>query len=143
MCHLDQPGPYVMVDWDSYKTGVGLPPHKSQKFLHSPCMFPPKGNAFLGGAMATMYKLQPHPGVGHNRAYFKVKKAMWDGHNDRDFYLHDMLCYMFHGPPPDPTLVVGHLCGNKLCCCPWHLYWIPQSDNVKMGWNKKKRKWVY
>lgn len=45
--------------------------------------------------------------------------------------LHRLLCHMYHGPPPTPTHAVGHLCEHKLCILPWHMYWMPQGDNLR------------
>lgn len=150
-CHIHPPthgvGYQKIEDFNMYKTGGGLPPHPSQAYLHTKCVVPPAGSEFIREAsLQGRYKLQPHPGSGQqgqSRAYIKVLRLKFDGKNDREFYLHSILCYMYNGPPADPELVAGHLCGNKMCILPWHLYWITQSDNVKMGWNKKKRRWEY
>lgn len=146
VCHMNGSTPQVHPTWDQYKDGALLLPefaHPSMPgHLYTTCIVPPgRGSSFLN---PNTFKLQPHGShmSGMSRGYFKVKQGAV-GFNDKEFYLHDLLCYMFNGPSPDPDLVAGHMCGNKLCICPWHLYWITQSDNVKMGWDKKKRLWVY
>lgn len=147
-CHVHGINPEVHPTWEQYIDGSLLLqefPHPAVPGnLYTRCIVPPcNGSSFLDPISDT-FRMQPHGSSLHgmSRAYFKVKLGAL-GFNDKEFYLHDLLCHMFHGPSHDPSLVVGHLCGNKLCICPWHLYWITQSDNVQMGWNKKKRKWVY
>lgn len=147
-CHVNRITPEVHPTWQQYIDGSLLLPefaHQSMPgHLYTRCLVPPcTGSSFLD-PIADTFRLQPHGTYQHgmSRAYFKVKQGAL-GFNDKEFYLHDLICYMFNGPSPDPELVAGHMCGNKLCICPWHLYWITQSDNVKMGWDKKKRKWVY
>ena len=142
-CHIHGIRPQVSVTWDEYRTGVGLPPHPTQAYLGTKCVVPPNtGSAFLAD-IDWQFRLQPHGNsqYGCSRGYFKVLTFGWH-HNDKEFYLHDLLCHMYNGPSPDPDLVAGHLCGNKLCVLPWPLYWITQSDNVLMGHNKRKRKWA-
>lgn len=135
----------LITDFLIYKSGQGLPPHPSMPTLHTKCVVPPRGHGWVHHeSLQGRYKMQPHPGGGRDgqsRAYIKVKKFMFDNENNKEFYLHNLLCYMYNGPSPAPDLVVGHLCGNKLCILPWHMAWISQSLNVEMGWAKKKRKW--
>lgn len=138
---------HVPIPWQAYKNGNGLPAHPSQaNTLHTKCLVAPAGTRWLRDpTLQGKFKLQPHPGggsTGHSRGYLKVKKQRFDVHyQDKDMYLHHLLCYMYHGPSPHPTRVVGHMCGNKLCILPWHLAYISQSTNVLMGYRKKKRKW--
>lgn len=143
-CHIHGISPSVSISWADYRGGTGIPAHPSQPYLGTRCVVPPgTGTGFLAD-LHGKFRLQPHGSSQHgcNRGYFKVPITGWGNHNDKEFYLHDMLCYMYAGPSPDPTLVVGHLCGNKLCILPWHLYWIPQSDNVLMGIRKKRKRWA-
>ena len=139
-CHILGISPYMSISWASYRNGAGIPAHPRHAYLHTSCVVPPGGTGFLDDL--PKFKLQPHGSCqqGCSRGYFKVPKD--ERGNDKEFYLHDILCYMYNGPPPDPSLVVGHLCGNKLCILGWHLYWITQADNVVMGLNKKRKKWA-
>ena len=61
----------------------------------------------------------------------------FDWQNENELYLHRLICYMYRGPPNDPSLVAGHICHHKACLCPWHLEWMPQSKNVLMGYSHK------
>ncbi len=140
-CHTNT-RPQAAITWAQYKTGTGLPAHPRHANLHTCCVVPPRaGSAFLRG-LEHAFRLQPHGRhpEGHSRGYLKVPRRGW-GANDREFYLHDLLCYMYRGPSTNPSLVVGHLCGNKLCVLPWHLNYISQSANVRQGVNKRKRHW--
>lgn len=88
------------------------------------------------------FKLQPHgPRAGPSSAYMKAKPHCMAMGNHSEFYLHHLLCWMYHGPPPSPNHVAGHLCHHKRCLLPWHLAWMLQSENVQMGWDQRKRKW--
>jgi hypothetical protein len=75
---------------------------------------------------------RPLAATSRNYAYIKVRANGFDG-MDREFYLHTLLCYMYRGPPPDPSFVAGHLCHHKCCLAPWHLDWVPKSVDVSMG----------
>jgi hypothetical protein len=77
-----------------------------------------------------------------NRGYMKVKAGKFGG-NDLEFYLHQLLCYMYHGPPPahlGPHPVVHHKCHHKLCILPWHMEWVTQGGNVEAGREHKRRR---
>lgn len=87
------------------------------------------------------FKLQPHGRHGGSRTskssgYLKVKGGSWDHQGPGDVYLHQLLCWMYWGPPPEQggqKMVVGHCCHHKQCICPWHLRWMSQGQNVRMG----------
>lgn len=145
--HVDRTCPQVDVSWLDYTTGVGLRssmatthPTQPQNLL-TKCIVPPnQGAGFLRDLPD--FRLQPHGSrmYGPNRGYVKVRAFAWGEEQDKEFYLHTMLCWLYHGPSPDPACVAGHLCSNKLCMAPWHLYWITQSQNVQMGHNKRHKK---
>jgi hypothetical protein len=89
-------------------------------------------------ATAKRYKLKTNRGgQGPSSHYVKVKEFGFDD-NDKEFYLHSLLCSMYHGPPPDPTYDVHHKCHHSCCILPWHLEWVTHSDNVLKG-NKRRR----
>lgn len=122
-----------------------LPAHSTcPTTLHTQCCVVGKCKTWLAG-QGTFF-LMPHGSrrgpTNPNRAYVKVHAFALDGENEHEFYLHTLLCYMYHGPPPSPHRVAGHLCSHKLCCLPWHLAWITQSANVAMGHAQRKRQWA-
>lgn len=54
--------------------------------------------------------------------------------------LHRLVCWMAHGPPASPDLVVHHKCGNQSCVSAAHLDWVSRSVNAKAAVERRKRK---
>lgn len=92
-----------------------------------------------------------------NQGYIQVKPNTLVQGSTKPFYLHDLICYMFRGPPALPAdddadsdsdsdddvdnnapLRAIHLCECKLCFCPWHLAWRSQSENRRRYVAKKR-----
>lgn len=101
-----------------------------------------------GGAMGLL-KMMPHGKQSSsrkslNRAYLKVLKGAIDdeGFINRECYLHQLLCFMYHGPCPSTNKggVAGHRCHHKLCILPWHIEWITQSQNVAEGYEHRRKR---
>lgn len=97
------------------------------------------------------YMLQPVlvrgralPSSKPNYAYITVKEGAFGG-NSKSFYLHTLLCFLYRGPPPPLPLgqarwVAGHICHHKACIAPWHIIWMSDSHNVKMGKVHKRKR---
>ena len=47
-------------------------------------------------------------------------------------YLHRLICWLFHGPPPSMLMVASHLCHNRLCVNPLHIMWATLLQNQNM-----------
>lgn len=143
--------PKATITWQQFKAGQGLPAHPSQPaLLHTQCLVVGPCKTWLAGEQGQHFKQQPHPVGKHgvSGAYMKAHPFCHNMSNPEPFYIHHLLCWMYHGPPPDHPppdggpWVAGHLCNHKLCLLPWHLKWMSQSQNVRMGWQQKKRKWA-
>lgn len=147
-CHIIGITPQQHVDfhdWVGVAPMVQAHPHPSNPALLTRCLVAGGGSSSLAG-LRHMLRLQPHPGTGYSRAYFVLLEGGLDEGlgqglgNDKECYLHRLLCFLYHGPSPHPDHVVGHLCDNKLCICPWHLAWMTQAENVQMGKGRKRKR---
>lgn len=49
------------------------------------------------------------------------------------YYAHKAAYAIDRGEIPDPTLVIDHRCGNKLCCNPRHIQSVTQRLNARRG----------
>ena len=47
-------------------------------------------------------------------------------------YLHRLICWLFHGPPPDKNMVACHLCHDPLCVNPVHIMYATMHQNQNM-----------
>ena len=77
-----------------------------------------------------------------NRGYLKVIEGDWLfglPFPCSELFLHQVLCFMYRGPPTDPDHVVLHLCGHKLCLCPWHMLWGTRGEHRVLAVKKRKR----
>lgn len=134
---------------EAFKAGQGIAthtiPHNLVR-LGTQCVLVSRGMRWLKrGDVA--FKLMPHGNKSKrsmSSAYIKVKAGKWAPHT-REVYLHDLLCWMYNGPPPQDlgvNAIVGHVCEHKLCICPWHLKWMDKSENQARAWHFKKRQRV-
>lgn len=149
-CQVYKASPKASLSFQQWRGGLGMPAHPSMPTtLHTQCYVVGPCKRWLAGEQGQHFKLQPHPGGKHGAsgAYMKAQPYCHLMGNPEPFYIHHLLCWMYHGPPPahpppaGGTWVAGHMCHHKLCLLPWHLAWVPQSQNVHMGWQQKKRKW--
>lgn len=130
-----------------------LPMHPIQHHvaaLHTPCYIVGSIESWLrrGEGGAHRFRVQAHGNTAAkprcpNRGYLHVNAFACD-HNTHDFALHRLLCYLYHGPPPDveagePPIVVHHICHHKLCILPWHMEWVTQAANVQAAWDHMRR----
>lgn len=127
--------------------GAGiLPPHPTRAHeLHTQCYVLGSAQKWLKEHKTT-FRLQPHGSKSSspsspNRGYLKVRACSL-GEPHPEFYLHHLICHLYHGPPPSPSLVCMHKCQHKLCVLPWHLEWGTQSDNVAQGWAMRHHRWL-
>ena len=116
-------------------TGRGMPPAAGDAGLHTGCVCLGRCQGWLDSQHE--FDLQLHGRHSKNstslsRGYLKVKRLAF-ADNEKPFYLHQLLCYMYHGPPPRCKPTVHHRCHHKLCILPWHLKWSDQSENVSAG----------
>lgn len=86
-------------------------------------------------------KVQAVKGLGvHSHGYLKVElgldKEKSQGGKVVYERAHRLVCWAFHGPPPEPDMIVMHTCNMPTCLCPLHLKWGTQKDNSK-GRKKK------
>ena len=51
-------------------------------------------------------------------------------------YLHRVACEIEHGPAPEGKRCALHLCDNKCCVRPDHLYWGSHSENMRDAWTR-------
>jgi len=72
------------------------------------------------------------------RGYIQVGPYAWDS-NDFAFYLHTFICYAYHGPPNNDSLVAAHTCHHKLCLNPLHIRWITKSEDKHEDWDHRRR----
>lgn len=49
---------------------------------------------------------------------------------NRNYYVHRLVCYEVHGPPPTAKHLVLHSCHNRSCCNPAHLRWGTPAENM-------------
>lgn len=75
-----------------------------------------------------------------NRGYIWIPPFSLEylDNQDQGFYLHQLLCYMYRGPPGNDNLEVCHRCHCKLCIIPWHMQWGTPGDNIQQAWDHKK-----
>jgi HNH endonuclease len=52
------------------------------------------------------------------------------------YYLHRIACWSEHGPPSEDKPNALHLCDNKRCVRPDHLYWGSDRDNMQDAWDR-------
>ena len=137
------------ISWEQWLTGDGLPANLADSKLKTQCLVLAHSETWLAKFDEHPFRLQPHGQKtdrrSPNRGYIKVKangfSTTQPSTQDKSFYVHTLLCYMFHGPKRGAKQVAGHMCHHKLCILPWHLKWISQSDNIKMGRKRQKKKW--
>lgn len=127
---------------DAFVEGTGLPTHPTKPEWHTECVLISKCQRWLKQHPMT-YRLQPCGSTSRSsmdRGYLKVvENGLVE--DTYEVYLHQLLCYMYHGPAPGGT-EVGHRCEHKTCICPWHLLWVTASANAIGRESKKKRKWA-
>lgn len=128
---------WPMLSWDQLQAGDGLGPNLAHPELHTECCCLSQCSTWLKSRPG--FKLVANGKHGKSktsksRGYVKATVGCFVD-NTSEFYVHQLLCYAFYGPPPDDgaKYVVGHLCHHKLCMCPWHLAYMQQRTNVQMG----------
>jgi len=129
----------------AFRTGQGIEAHPYFPFgLHTKCLTLTYYKRWMKGQGHTMFKFMPSGSMSHSgrskaRGYLKVlAKELIPGSSE--FYLHDLLCYMYRGPAPvdGSTYHAIHLCECKACLCAWHLDWRLPSENMQRHVEKKK-----
>lgn len=152
-CTIAEPDCSMHTQWlvDGPPLGLqpfGLPPPDKPECLTG-CILATKLDGFLNGAHATghHFKLAVAPGYTRNswslkKGYLKVKAGHWlfgQPFPCSELYLHQVLCFMYRGPPTNPGHIVLHLCETKLCLCPWHVMWGTRGENRVLAVKKRKR----
>jgi len=60
-------------------------------------------------------------------------RSQTKGKQDRQSYLHRIICYLVAGPPTARYKYAIHSCGNKRCISPHHVHWGTQAENLAKG----------
>lgn len=112
-------------------------PHPTQQvLLHTMCCFPKDFRGMLKDH-GNIFKFRPS-GRGRDAKAGRMKLRphgidLLDGAllPDQEVYISRLLCYMYRGPPANPTLEACHMCENQMCLAPWHMCWATRSSNKR------------
>lgn len=132
---------------ENYREGSGIPPHPSHVgLLHTECLVVSNAKGFCSQYPQRFrwqaHGRQGHKGRGANAGYIKVREqGLYQRVPWREFFLHQLLCWMYRGPPPDGGLEVCHMCQKKTCVAPWHLVWGTGSENALGHVQHKRKRW--
>lgn len=136
------PGPWL----DNLRRRVGIEAHPHQApLLGTVCLCPTNFKGVLESYPARFkFRKMGKTERGHNAGFFKVRPGglVIQGPLEEK-YLHDLLCWMYRGPPADPSFECIRLCETKTCLCPWHLWWGPRSQNVSGHQAHKRKRTAY
>lgn len=128
----------------AYKTGLGLGgPPSSMPRLKTECIFlRPNSMSFLREPATQFFVVmdgcKAKASKSLRKGYIKAKEGTF-GPGSQEVYVHRLICYLYNGPPPADKPMAGHRCENKLCICPWHLWWMSTSENQLRAHAKRKR----
>lgn len=133
------------------RAGQGVEAHPSQPgLLFTRCTAPQNFRGVLASHSSMLkYKAvqrggSSHASRGSNAGYFKLRAGgLGAGTPVVDKYLHDLICFMYRGPPAQPGFECIHLCELKSCLCPWHLWWGPHQANMKGHTLHKRQRKAY
>lgn len=107
------------------------------------CLCPTHSRAFWqqqAGRLSLKYKgKHSRRSQSKNRAYVQVEAGAWDS-NHFSFYVHTLICYAYHGPPPSgmKNPCAAHSCGNRLCLNPLHIRWESKSVDKAEDWAHRR-----
>ena len=74
----------------------------------------------------------------HSSGYQRVTIRSETGR--RNFYVHRLVAFAFHGEPSSPLLVVNHIDGNRKNNAGYNLEYVTQSENVRHALTMSKWK---
>lgn len=87
-----------------------------------------KCSPYHSSLLAWMPGVDVMPG---NKQYLRIKLPSGDSSGIVREYGHRLICWAYHGPPPEDKTVVRHTCGNHKgkCLNPAHLEWSSVAVN--------------
>lgn len=134
---------------DNYRNGTNIEAHPTHPEFWTKCLIPTNYRGLLHGSTRFRFVAKTSNGAkSGKRGYFKLKEGgCSSGHihmPSQEIYSHRLLCFMYKGPPPEgQDIVCCHMCENRMCLAPWHLFWAPHRANLQGGIVHKKNRHRY